>query len=142
MMKKQMSDMMIMMKSIMKNNNQEVKSETSETSETDGDSNKTFDAQHLMHNLFTRLSPVSGDNPVTIEFLKIIYRLQPEMFKILPGIHTDDKATKTYLSLKVNVTPTFSYKMHINGSLKWHTFKVHSVEMYYKNHIPAVFNYI
>ena len=92
-----------------------------------------FDPHQLINNVFTKMIPISGNNILVIELLKMAYATNPEAFVPQGSIHTSPDGSKTYVSLKVYLNPSYNFAVHINGVWRFEKFRMTTMDVYYKN---------
>jgi hypothetical protein len=87
------------------------------------DSEHSYNSDRLIEILFTKLMSFDGDKAIH-DLLKALYRLKPECFVALGGIHNSADGKETYQSVKVWMAKDYFHTIHIYGFLRFSTFKV------------------
>ena len=88
-----------------------------------------FDPVRFIDNLYTKLIPVSGEKGLH-EILGALYRAKPECFIIPRDIHNSADGKDTYLSVRIYVSNTFWYNVHVYGIKRGTCFRVLRTETY------------
>ena len=87
------------------------------------DSERSFSSDKLIENLFTKLTSFDGDKAIH-DLLQALYRLKPECFAAMGGIHNSADGKETYQSVKVWMAKGFYHTVHIYGIMRGATFRV------------------
>lgn len=87
------------------------------------DSDRSFSSDKLIEILFTKLTSFDGDKAIH-DLLQALYRLKPECFVAMGGVHNSADGKETYQSVKVWISKGFYHTVHIYGFLRGSSFKV------------------
>lgn len=90
-----------------------------------------FDMDTFVRNYFTKLVPSGGERGIH-DILGALYRAKPECVVVVGGIHNSKDGKDTYISMKVYMSNTFWYNVHVFGTMRYSIFKVIRSEMYLK----------
>lgn len=101
------------------------------------DSENSYCADKLMEVLFTKLVPIEGDKTVH-DLLQVIYRLKPECFQPIGGIHNSEDGKETYQSVKIWVARSYYLTMHVYGIMRGAFLKVNHIEVKQKDKIYKI----
>jgi len=104
---------------------------SSEHSSTSSSSSKwvEFDPKRFIDNLYTKLAPVNGEKGLH-SILSALYRAKPECFVNSGGIHNSADGKDIYLSVRIYVSNTYWYNVHVYGIMRGNMFAVMRTETY------------
>lgn len=95
------------------------------------DSDHGFSAAKTLEIVFSKLAPFDGDK-VIHDLLQVIYRVKPECFQVMGGIHNSADGKETYLSVRCWVAKGFYHNIHIYGLMRGSMFKVSHMTVIHK----------
>jgi hypothetical protein len=104
---------------------------SSASSTSDPETRFAFDMDIFLRNYFTKLIPTSGDRGIH-DIISALYRAKPEAVVAFGGIHNSKDGKDTYISIRVYISNTFWYNVHVFGALRFKTFLVTRSEMFLK----------
>ena len=90
-----------------------------------------YDPKVTIQLSFTKLYPTDGDRGVH-DILQCLYRLKPECFQPMGGIHNSADGTETYQSMKIWVTKDYAHTAHIFGTLRGCRFNIERMVVFMK----------
>ena len=105
---------------------------SSASSTSEPDARFAFDLDHFLRNYFTKLIPTSGDKGIH-DIIGALYRAKPEAVVVAGGIHNSKDGKDTYISIRVYMSNTFWYNIHVFGIMRFRIFNVIRSEMYLKS---------
>lgn len=88
-----------------------------------------YDAQRTLDNVFGKMFPTDGD-VVVAQLVQCLYKVKPECFVCSGSLHNSEDGTRTYQSVKLFVSNTWNYNIHVYGSLRGSMFRVDDVEFF------------